>query len=80
MAMEKWALILQPMLSGKAVKAVSRLPVAEITDYGGVKEAILEEYELVAKVYRLKFRACAKRSYESYADFVHFLTVQFDHW
>jgi hypothetical protein len=77
---EKWALILQPKLSGKAVKAVSRLSVAEIADYGVVKEAILEEYELVAEVYRLKFRACTKRNNESYADFVHFLTVQFDRW
>jgi hypothetical protein len=59
---------------------VSRLSVAEIADYGVVKEAILEEYELVAEVYRLEFRACTKRNNESYADFVHFLTVQFDRW
>jgi hypothetical protein len=58
----------------------SKLYLAEIANHGVVKTAILEEYELVTEVYRLKFRACTKRSNESYAYFVHFMSIQFECW
>jgi hypothetical protein len=77
---DKWSLVLQPKLSGKALKAISRLTVNDVSDYNVVKKAILDELELVSEVYRLRFRGCSKRPTESYADFVHFMSMQFDRW
>jgi hypothetical protein len=57
---DKWSLVLQPKLSGKALKAVSRLSVNDVSDYNVVKKAILDELELVSEVYRLRFRGCSQ--------------------
>jgi transposase InsO family protein len=77
---DKWSVILQPKLSGKALKAYDRLTVEQIVDYDVVKQAILDELELVAEVYRAKFRKCTKRQTETYSDFAHYLTILHDRW
>ena len=77
---EKWAVILQPKLSGKALKAYDKLSVNDLNDYEIVKEAILDELELVAEVYRVRFRHSIKRPTETYCDYANFMTVQFDRW
>ena len=77
---EKWAVILQPKLSGKALKAYDKLSVNDLNDYEIVKEAILDELELVAEVYRVRFRNSTKRPTETYCDYANFMTVQFDRW
>ena len=77
---DKWSVILQPKLSGKALKAYDRLTVVEIVDYNVVKQTILDELELVAEVYRVKFRSCTKRVAETYSDFAHYMSMQFDRW
>ncbi len=77
---DKWALVIQPKLTGKALKAVSRLTVNDVADYDKVRQAILDELELVPEVYKRKFRSSEKRMNESYADFAHFLTIQCDRW
>ena len=51
---------LHSKLSGKALKAYDRLTVDEIVNYNFVKQTILDELELVAEVYRVKFRSCTQ--------------------
>ena len=67
-------------MSGKALKAYDRLTVDEIVDYNVVKQTILDELELVSEVYRVKFRSCTKRVAETYSDFAHYMSMQFDRW
>ncbi len=78
---EHWSSVLTPMLKGsKALRALNRLTVAQISDYNEFKQAVLNEYNMVPEVYRNKFRACVKRNGDSYADFSQFLTSQFERW
>jgi hypothetical protein len=77
---DKLALILQPKLTGKALKAYERLSITDLTNYDRVKKAILDELELVAEVYRAKFRSSTKRNGETYCDYAAFMTTQFDRW
>jgi hypothetical protein len=77
---EKWAIILQSKLSGKALKAFERLSVEDFSDYDKVKQAILDELELSAEIYRSKFRGATKRLSETYSDFATYLSMQYDRW
>ena len=77
---DKWPVILQLKLNVKALKAYDRLTVDEIVDYNVVKHTILDELELVAEVYRVKFRSRKKRVAETYSDFAYYMTMQFDRW
>ena len=53
-------MILQPKLNGKTLKAYEKLSVTDLTDYEIVKEAILDELELIAEVYRARFKNSIK--------------------
>lgn len=77
---DKWVAIVQPHFVGKALKAFSKVPSEQISDYDVVKQAILLEYEVVGEIYRKKFRTCVKRAGDSYTDFVQFMSTNFDHW
>ncbi len=77
---DKWGIIVQAKMAGKALKAFERLSVDDMRDYDTVKDAVLDELERVAEDYRRRFRFTNKRNDESYSDFAKFLTVQFKRW
>jgi hypothetical protein len=78
---EHWASVLTPMLRGsKALRALNRLTIAQVSVYDDFKEAILNEFDLVPEVYRARFRNCVKRATDNYADFGQFLSSQFERW
>lgn len=76
----QWAVRLVPMLSGKALKAYSRLSDEESDNYDAIKTAILKRYELTSEAYRDKFRKCRQFSDESFKDFVVRAERFFHHW
>lgn len=77
---EWWPLLLQCKLVGKAQEAVSSLSLADGLDYGRVKSAVLNAYELVPEAYRQKFRNLRKRAGKSYVEFAKELELTFDRW
>ena len=77
---EKWPLLLQCVLKGKAQEAYSALSVDECSNYDRVKQAILKAYELVPEAYRQKFRNYRKQESQTYVEFAHEKEVYFDRW
>ena len=71
---------MQPKLSGEILKTYDCLTVDEIVHYNVVKQTILDELELMADVYRVKFRTYTKRVTKTYCDFAYYISMQFDRW
>ena len=76
----QWCSIIQSHLTGKALKAFSKLEVNDLNNYIMLKENILAEYELNAEVYRKRFRNSYKRTADSYTDFAQFVILNFERW
>ena len=76
----QWCSIIQSHLTGKALKAFSKLQVTDLNNYNMLKDNILAEYELNAEVYRKRLRNDYKRNADSYTDFAQFIILKFDHW
>ncbi|KAK3879491.1 hypothetical protein Pcinc_015949 [Petrolisthes cinctipes] len=77
---DKWAILLQGVLKGKAISAYTALEVNECNDYEKVKAAILHAYELVPEAYRLRFRNNFKSTGVSHVDFLHEKDKAFKRW
>lgn len=65
----KWTIMLQTVLKGKAQNSYASLSADQSSDYDTVKRVILNAYELVPEVYRLKFRTERKPSNQTYVEF-----------
>lgn len=77
---EKWALLLQCKIQGKAQDVVAALPLADSLKYGVVKEAILRAYELVPEAYRQKFRSHKKAPSQTFVEYAREKGSLFDRW
>jgi hypothetical protein len=66
---DKWPILLQTSLSGRALDAYSALSVNQIADYDVVKGEILKTYELVPEAYRQKFRRFQKPYQVTHVEF-----------
>ena len=66
---DKWNLILQFKLRGKASRAYSSLRSEDKDNYEKLKEAVRMAYQLTSEAYRQKFRDMRKSGNESYCDF-----------
>ncbi|KAK3878381.1 hypothetical protein Pcinc_016965 [Petrolisthes cinctipes] len=77
---DKWAILLQGVLKGKAMSAYMALEVNECNDYEKVKAAILHAYELVPEAYRLRFRNNFKSTGVSHVDFLQEKDKAFKRW
>ncbi|KAK3868229.1 hypothetical protein Pcinc_026358 [Petrolisthes cinctipes] len=64
-----WSIMLQTVLKGKAQNAYASLSADQSSDYDTVKGVIMNAYELVPEVYRLKFRTERKPSNQTYVEF-----------
>ena len=76
----QWVAILVPYLSGKALEAYTKLPLALAKDYAALKKAILVRYCLNAETYRHKFRTTKRKDGESFTEFTVALEHSFSHW
>ena len=77
---DKWSLLLQSVIKGKAQEAFTALSIEDSADYQKVKIAILRSYELVPEAYRQRFRGLRKQDGQTYVEFAHDKEVFFDRW
>ena len=75
-----WALLLQCKVTGRALDAISALPLHESLEYDAVKAAILASFELVPEAYRQKFRNNVKKNSQSCVEFAREKAALFDKW
>ncbi|XP_072125703.1 uncharacterized protein [Mobula birostris] len=77
---DKWAVLLQSVLKGKAQQAYSALSAEDAQKYEVVKKAILRIYELVPEAYRQRFRNARKQWGRTYLEFAHELQTYCERW
>ena len=77
---DKWVLVLQACLQGKAQIAYAALSLDDSNDYDLVKAAVLRKYSLVPEAYRQKFRGLKRNEGQSYAEFATGYEMLFDRW
>ena len=77
---DKWTMLLQNKLTGKALATYAALSVEQISDYERVKQAILKAYELVPEAYRQKFRRLQKQPHVTHVEFAREKEVLCDRW
>lgn len=75
-----WTLLLQCVLSGKAQRVYSSLPVEDSLDFDKVKAAMLGAYELVSEAYRQRFCGLKKQGYQTFVEFAREKWALFDRW
>ena len=77
---ERWVLLLQSVLVGKAQEIYGSLTVEQSSNYEHVKEAILKAYELVPEAYRQKFRNYLKYDSKTHVEFAREKENLFNRW
>ncbi|XP_062918431.1 uncharacterized protein LOC134353870 [Mobula hypostoma] len=77
---DKWAVLLQSVLKGKAQEAYSALSAEDAQGYEVVKEAILWIYELVPEAYRQRFRNARKQWDHTYLEFAREMQTYCERW
>ena len=77
---DKWTLLLQSVLIGKARDIFTAMDLEQSVDYDVVKEAILKAYELVPEAYRQKFRNARKLHDQTHVEFARYEEQLFDRW
>lgn len=65
---DKWTLLIQSVLVGKAQETYAALDHVQSREYDVVKRAVLTAYEVVPKAYRQKFRSLCRQQEETYLD------------
>ena len=77
---DKYTILLQSVLKGKARDVYTSLPIEQSSNYKTVKQAILKAYELVPEAYRQKFRNFHKAQDKTYVEFAGDKERLFDRW
>ena len=65
-----WTLRLAPQLTGKAQQAYAALNAADTSQYGKMKEAILQRYNISEETYQQRFRNERRKTSETYGELV----------
>ena len=77
---EKWTLLTQGSLEGKAQEAYAVLDSTQGKDYDVVKKNALAAYELVPEAYRQQFRSLKRKSDESFLELAKRQELVFGRW
>jgi hypothetical protein len=75
-----WSTLLQSVLIGKAAEVYSGLAIADSSDYGKVKAAILKSYQLIPEANRQRFRRYKKFDNQTFVEFAREKEDLFDQW
>ena len=67
--LDKYTILLQSALKGKASETYTALSPEQTSDYQFVKESILKAYQLIPEAYRQKFRNYKKESDKTHVEF-----------
>ena len=77
---DKWSVILQSVLTGKAQKVYAAMPLQDSADYESVKAKILDAYEKVPEAYRQQVRGQVKSERQTFCEFATEKEQCFDRW
>ena len=77
---EIWAVNLSALLRGKALEVYARLPTADALDYGKLKYALLQRFELTEEGFKKKFRGAKPESGETFVQFSARIRNYFNRW
>ena len=77
---ELWAVSLSALLSGKGLEVYYSLNETQANDYGMLKRAILNRYELNEEGFRKKFKTSKPEQGESGQQYVNRITNYFNRW
>ncbi|KAK0132480.1 hypothetical protein N1851_032658 [Merluccius polli] len=77
---EKWPLLVQSVMTGKAQRAVAALDCRLGLEYDPLKKAVLEAYGSVPEAYRLRFRELRRLPGETHLDFWRNQEIAMDRW
>ncbi|XP_059816645.1 uncharacterized protein LOC132388327 [Hypanus sabinus] len=77
---DKWSVLLQSVIKGKAQQVYTALTAAQALDYDIVKSHILNAYELVPEAYRERFRSLKKSVEKTYVEFAYDKAMCFERW
>lgn len=77
---EKWALLVRPALTGKAMSVSVALDALSRQNYDRLKEEVLKAYEITPEFYRVKFRGARKSLSQKYTEFGHVISKSLDKW
>ena len=78
--LDKYTILLQSVLKGKASEVYLALKPEQTSDYHVVKETILKAYELIPEAYRQKFRNFKKETDKTHVEFAREKERLFDRW
>ena len=67
--LDKYMILLQSALKGKASETYTALSLEQTSDYQFVKESILKAYQLIPEAYRQKFRNYKKEGDKTHVEF-----------
>ena len=76
----RWTLLIQSVLEGKAQEAYAALDRNQCREYDVVKSAVLTAYEVVPEAYRQRFRSLRRKPGETYLDIARQQEMVFDRW
>jgi hypothetical protein len=77
---EKCATRIIPLLTGKARDAYLKMKKDDIKNYEQIKNCVLQEYQLTAEHYHLKFRNIQKNANENFKQFADRIIRLFEKW
>ena len=77
---DKWPLLIQSVLVGKAQRAYAALSDSDAQNYSEIKSAILSAYELCNEAYRQRFRSWKKSSSQTHLEFAKDKARFFERW
>ena len=77
---ESYGMYLSTLLTGKALEVYTRLPIALANDYGYLKKALLEKYQLTVDDYRRKFFSVRQSNGGNCNNFWGDLEYNLDQW
>ena len=78
--LDKYTILLQSALKGKASETYTALSPEQTSDYQFVKESILKAYQLIPEAYRQKFRNYKKESDKTHVEFSREKERLLDRW
>ena len=77
---DKWVLLLQSVLKGKAQQTYPALSITACESYDTVKEAIKKAYELVPEAYHQQFHELKRKEGLTYVEYARDKETLFDRW
>ena len=77
---DKWPMLVQTELTGKAQRAYLNLSDEDASEYQKIKDSVLKSYECLPEYYRQKFRHWKRGNHQTHAEFFNEKKQFFERW